>query len=168
MATPPTPPKQGNLANSSGNTLERTVIATLESKGFESEMYRTWEKDPERYGKELLLRNVPFETIYGHRGNTEFLLRSERYEFEIRIECKWQQSAGSVDEKFPYLYMNCVERMPERKIIIIVDGGGAKLGAVKWLKQACASHLYQDPNNPKEILVMSLSEFLIWSNRELR
>jgi len=163
-----TPPKQGNLATSSGNTLERTVIATLESKGFESEMYRKWAKHPERYGNELLLRNVPFETIYGHRGNTEFLLRSERYALEIRIECKWQQSAGSVDEKFPYLYMNCVERMPEQRIIIIVDGGGAKLGAVTWLKEACVSHLYQDPNNPKEISVVSLSEFLVWSNQILR
>lgn len=163
-----TPPKQGNLANSSGNTLERTVVATLESKGFESEMYRKWAKDPEQYGKELLLRNVPFETVYGHRGNTEFLLLSEHYELEIRIECKWQQSAGSVDEKFPYLYLNCVEKMPERTIIIIVDGGGAKPGAVTWLKQACASHLYQDPDNHKEIHVMSLAEFLIWSNQTLR
>lgn len=163
-----TSPKQGNLANSSGNTLEQTVVATLESKGFESEMYRKWEKNPERYGRELLLRNVPFETVYGHRGNTEFLLRSERYELEIRIECKWQQSAGSVDEKFPYLYLNCVEQMPERTIIIIVDGGGAKEGAVIWLKRACESHLYQTLNNQKEIHVMSLSEFLVWANQTLR
>jgi hypothetical protein len=49
---------------------------------------------------------------------------------EIGIECKWQRISGSVDEKFPYAYLNCIEAMPERDIIIVVDGGGAKQGAV--------------------------------------
>jgi hypothetical protein len=30
------------------------------------------------------------------------------------IECKWQQVSGSVDEKLPYLYLNCIEAMPEK------------------------------------------------------
>ncbi len=70
--------------------------------------------------------NVPFTTIYQHGGNTEFRLISERYNMDIRIECKWQQVAGSVDEKLPYLYLNCIEAMPEKHIIIIIDGDGWK------------------------------------------
>ena len=82
---------KGRSANITGNQLEVAVQTVLLNKGFEIEMYRVWNKKPENYGKELLLKNVPFETIYGHRGNTEFLLISEKYNLRIRIECKWQQ-----------------------------------------------------------------------------
>ncbi len=159
---------QGGLANSSGNTLEQTIMATLASKGFAVANYRQWALNPAAYSDEILLRNVPFITIYGHPGNTEFLLRSARYALEIRIECKWQQSAGSVDEKFPYLYLNCVEQMPEQRIIIVVDGGGAKAGAVAWLRRACANRLYLDPADPKTITMMTLVEFLMWANQVFR
>ena len=132
-------------------------------------MYRKWVKKPEKYGNELLLRNVPFETIYGHNGNTEFLIKSDYYDLEIRIECKWQQSSGSVDEKFPYLYLNCIEKMPESTIIIIVDGGGAKEGAVEWLNSAAKSSKYWKHDKPeKQILVMDLQSFIIWANNTFR
>ncbi|HIE35187.1 MAG TPA: 4-diphosphocytidyl-2C-methyl-D-erythritol kinase [Campylobacterales bacterium] len=155
---------QGNRANSSGNVLEQTVISTLKAKGFEVAKYREWEKDKDKYSKELLLKNVPFKTIYGHKGNTEFLLKSEKYNLEIRIECKWQQSKGSVDEKFPYLYLNCIEVMPEKEIIIIVDGGGYKEGALEWLKNSAKEHKYQK-DTTKKIEVMNLSDFIIWVNK---
>ncbi|MEJ2373392.1 PD-(D/E)XK nuclease superfamily protein [Sulfurimonas sp.] len=155
---------QGNIANSSGNVLEQAVVSTFKTKGFEVVKYREWEKHPERYSNELLLENVPFETIYGHNGNTEFLLKSQEYDLEIRIECKWQQSAGSVDEKFPYLYLNCVHAMPEKDIIIIVEGGGYKEGALQWLKNAAEQGLYQESER-KNIQVVSLVEFLTWVNK---
>lgn len=162
-------PRQGTLANSSGNTLEKTVIGTLISKGFQAVMYRDYIKKPGSYGDELLLRNIPFTTIYGHQGNTEFLIRSKKYNLKIRIECKWQQSSGSVDEKFPYLYLNCVEAMPENDIIIIVDGGGAKQGAINWLRSAAENKMYiSDNNKGKQVKVMNLSEFLIWVNKTFR
>ena len=159
---------QGGLANSSGNTLEQAIIATLASKGFPVELYRQWVKDPAAYSPDILLRNVPYETIYGHRGNTEFLLRSVRYDLNVRIECKWQQSAGSVDEKFPYLYLNCVEQMPENQIIIVADGGGAKAGAIEWLRRACGERLYLAADSPKTITMLNLVEFMAWANRVFR
>jgi hypothetical protein len=142
-------------------------MGALASKGFKATSYRDYLMKPEQYGSELLLRNVPYKTIYGHPGNTEFLIRSEKYRLEIRIECKWQQSSGSVDEKYPYTYLNCIEAMPERDIIIIVDGGGAKQGAVDWLRGAAARGMYAEGKD-KHILVMSLSEFLVWVNRTFR
>lgn len=159
---------QGGLANSSGNTLEQMIIATLTSKGFPVALYRQWIKEPAVYPADILLRNVPYETIYGHRGNTEFLLLSERYNLNVRIECKWQQSAGSVDEKFPYLYLNCVEQMPEKHVIIVVDGGGAKAGAVDWLRRACDERLFLSADNMKTITMMNLVEFIAWANRIFR
>jgi len=158
--------EQGTWANSSGNTLEKTVIATLHSKGFEVLSYKEWQKNPERYGGELLLRNVPFVSIYGHQGKTEFLILSKRLNLEIRIECKWQQSAGSVDEKFPYLYLNCIEAMPQQKIFIIVDGQGAKPKAIEWLRKSCEEKRYN--GGAKIIQVMNLSQFLVWANTTLR
>lgn len=85
------------------------------------------------------MENCPFKNIYHHDGNTEFLLKPKRFNCEIRIECKWQQSNGSVDEKFPYLYLNCIEAMPEKGIVIIVDGDGAKAGAITWLQETVKS-----------------------------
>ena len=111
---------QGSLAGDSGNILEQTVKTVFQNKGFKIISYREWGKNPDGYGTELLLTNVPYTTIYRHSGRTEFLAKSGKYSFEIRIECKWQQSSGSVDEKLPYLYLNCIESMPENHIVIIM------------------------------------------------
>lgn len=157
---------KGRSANITGNQLEIAVQTVLLNKGFEIEMFRVWNKNPEKYGKELLLKNVPFETIYGHRGNTEFLLISEKYKLRIRIECKWQQSAGSVDEKLPYLYLNTIEAMPEKDIMILIDGDGFKAGAKTWLRNAVKDKLYTtDQNNDTNVMVFSLAEFFTWANK---
>ncbi len=161
--------QKGSLASGQGKVLEEAVISTFARKGFEVVMWSEWNRNRSAHGSELLLKNVPFKNIYGHDGYTEFLVKSERYEIEIRIECKWQQSAGSVDEKFPYLYLNCIEAMPENEILIIVDGGGAKEGAVRWLKNASHNKLYTNEKNcTKKIEVMDLSGFLRWANLKFR
>ena len=67
-----------------------------------------------------------------------------------------------MDEKFPYLYLNCIQAMPEREIILLIDGNGYKPGALSWLKQAVSSQ------DAKLIHVFNLVEFLVWANRRLR
>jgi hypothetical protein len=62
-------------------------------------------------------------------------------------------SAGSVDEKFPYLFLNARDRMPEQEVWIILHGEGARPKAVEYLKRECAQV------NTKSILVMDLSGF---------
>ena len=151
--------------NRSGRLLESTVQSVVLEKGFEIEMYRKWDMKRKNYGKELLLKNVPFTTIYGHKGNTEFLLLSEKYNLEIRIECKWQQSPGSVDEKLPYLYLNTIEAMPQKDIIILIDGEGFKDGAKRWIRKAAKKLPYANgERKDKNIMVFSLSEFMTWAN----
>lgn len=157
--------EKGTKSNISGNQLEVAVKTVLTGKGFELVKYRVWDKNKEKYGKELLLENVPFTTIYDHHGNTEFLLVSEKYDLKIRIECKWQQVAGSVDEKLPYLYLNTIEAMPEKSIMILIDGSGWKSGAIKWLKDAVKEKKYTtEENKDKEILVFNLTDFFTWAN----
>lgn len=158
----------GGYANAAGGTLESMVTTVLQGKGFAVVPWRQYLKSPGQYGDELLLRNVPYQTIYGHPGKTEFVLRSARFHLNIRIECKWQQSAGSVDEKFPYLYLNCVEAMPEPTVFILVDGGGAKAGAVRWLQDAATSRRYTPFGTHKDIQVMDLTTFVAWAHRTFR
>ena len=151
-----------------GSQLESAVKTVLTDKGFKLVNYRVWNRsaDKEKYGKELLLENVPFTTVYKHSGNTEFLLISEKYNLKIRIECKWQQVQGSVDEKLPYLYLNTIEAMPEKDIIILIDGDGWKNGAIQWLKNAVKEQKYTtENNNDKKILVFNLKEFFTWANK---
>lgn len=159
---------QGQTANITGNSLENMVISTLKNKGFEVIKYNDYQNKPNKYGNELLLRHVPYTSIYEHKAKTEFLLLSQKYNLKIRIECKWQQVGGSVDEKFPYVYLNCLESISEDEIIILVDGKGAKLGAVEWLKNAAKNKLYtNNTNEKKNITVMNMTDFMIWTNKTL-
>lgn len=156
-----------NKTNITGNQLETAIMTVLVNKGFELVAFKDWQNNPQNYGDELLLKNVPFTTIYGHQGKTEFLLKSVKYNKQIRIECKWQQVAGSVDEKLPYLYLNAVEKMPEKEIILLIDGPGWKPGAIDWIRNAVQNNQYSNVfNNGKEITVFNLSEFFAWANQE--
>ncbi len=158
--------EKGTKSNVTGNQLEQAVKTVLSGKGFEIVNYRIWDKNKEKFGDELLLENAPFATVYEHNGNTEFLLISKKYNLRIRIECKWQQVAGSVDEKLPYLYLNTIEAMPEKSIMILIDGAGWKAGSIKWLKNAVKEKKYTtDENRDKEIFVFSLTEFFTWANK---
>lgn len=160
---------QGGLANRSGKVLESSIQNLFHQHGFAEVSYKLWKEHPSRYGTELLLRDAPYTSIYGHQGKTEFLALSQRLNLELRIECKWQQSSGSVDEKFPYLYLNCIFAMPENNIAIVVDGGGAKPAAISWLKNAALKRHLIPPEMPdKNIKVQSLSEFMAWANKNLR
>ena len=162
------PESRGGSANRQGRVLEQTVIPTFVAHGFEVVPYSRWSKYPDRYGHDLLLKHVPYTTIYGHNGFSEFMATSQRLALAVRIECKWQQSSGSVDEKFPYLYLNCVEALPENDILVVVGGGGFKAGAVEWFKKAVEERRFLPPDSLKNISVLTLDEFLQWANRTLR
>ncbi|MDR1912773.1 MAG: hypothetical protein LBQ52_10585 [Helicobacteraceae bacterium] len=156
---------QGTKSNVSGSQLEEAVKTVLIAKGFELVGYSQWVKNPKNYSDELLLKNVPFKSIYGHIGKTEFLLISKRRDMKIRIECKWQQTSGSVDEKLPYLYLNVIEAMPEQTIMILIDGKGWRDGAIKWLENAAAKRKYVAEQNAKEIMIFKIVDFFAWANK---
>ncbi|MGE5549768.1 MAG: PD-(D/E)XK nuclease superfamily protein [Bacteroidota bacterium] len=151
----------GNRANKSGRVLENVVETIYRSHGYEIIPYVEYARDQANHaGKRLLLKHVPYTSIYGHAAVSEFVAVEPSGE-RVRIECKWQQSSGSVDEKF--VYLNAVEAMPEERIIILVDGGGAKPNAVAWLKHAAAQGMYQTGKR-KTIRVMGMAEFTAWAN----
>ena len=83
----------------------------------------------------LLWKNVPYVSIYGTNCRSEFVLNYN--DRKIRIECKYQESSGSVDEKLPYLMMNFTREVPEDETIIIIEGDGFRPAAVSWLRESC-------------------------------
>lgn len=155
----------GSTANRNGKIFEDVLIPLFANHGYEIVQNSMLARfDVDSYDKYVVL-NAPFETIYNHKGKTEFLLINKIIDKKIRIECKWQQSAGSVDEKFPYLYLNAVKKYEENDVIILLDGGGYKDGAKQWLENAIDSN-WENTSN-KNISLMSLNEFMIYFNNNL-
>ena len=74
----------------------------------------------------------------------------------LAIESKWQDSPGSVDEKFLYLTHNIKTRYTV-PAIVVVFGGACRPGAFAWLKSQC--------DGDQLIAVFKLEEFISWAMR---
>ncbi len=79
----------------------------------------------------------------------------EKHHKCLVIESKWQQTGGSVDEKYPYAILNIQMRYPY-KTILLLDGDGYKKGAEKWIKRQVGNNLVQ---------VFNMSGFQTWANK---
>ena len=141
---------QGQKAVKSGLKLEERVEELLLSKlTIEVSKY-----SQTKQRADILLKSAPYTNIYGNtRCRSEFLLCHQGR--SIRIECKTQHSAGSVDEKLPYLFLNFTKAIPEKEAIIIIEGNGFKTGAKEWLKRKCKG---------TKVQVFSYSEFVSYVN----
>jgi hypothetical protein len=125
------------MANKTGNSLEKFVKDHLEACGYTP--------FPLHYKKQLLenrksiggkqyATQVPVgNSIYESKRNCDFfVINPDKFPDGLVIECKWQQVAGSVDEKYPFLYFNIMKcGVPT---IVLLDGGGCKPAAKAWLK----------------------------------
>lgn len=128
--------KSGTKANHTGNLLENFVESSLIELGY-SRIKDYKNQILENYklvkGKQYIKQMPVGKTIYESTRKCDFMLfNSKRFTKTLIIECKWQQSPGSVDEKYPYLLCNINKtKIPT---IILIDGGGYKKTALKWLK----------------------------------
>lgn len=176
---------QGAKANKNGKIGENILIPLFKENGYTVISNSEYEADKklikdhyqnlrlnvkEKGYKDLdklVLRNYPYTSIYGNKNSrTEFLIINRPKNRKVRVEVKWQQSSGSVDEKFPYVWLNCVFSFPEKEVIVIIDGGGFKQSARDWIvKQAQDRWLIDD--DEKQISIMTISEFITFFNREL-
>lgn len=139
-------------SNRSGKMLEGLIIGEFKSRGIpvfddSDKLYNSdWISD------RFVVLHAPYTSIYGSDSRTEILYRDCLTGREIRIECRWQQEPGSVDEKYAYFYLNAVQQMPEKEIWFVFGGEGARAGAVAWLKRECAKVA------AKQIRVLSIAE----------
>ncbi len=159
---------QGGMANINGGVFERMMIPLFSSAGFE--VFSAGDLNKRRVQEHIatltryIIRNATYTTIYGSDGRTEFLIVDG--ERRIRVEAKYQAAAGSVDEKYPYMYLNGVYAYPENEIIFVVDGGGYKPGARTWLQQRIDENWLDFRSAGKDIRLMSMVEFVNWFNHE--
>ena len=147
--------KQGTRANFTGNSLEDFIYNAIERKGYQ--FVEKKEFEAARYlDQPVFTAQYPVaKSIYKTTLYCDFIIyHPDKHEDCLIIESKWQQSSGSVDEKFPYLVINIKERYPSATIVVL-DGGGYKKHADTWLR---------DQVDQKLIHVFNMREFQKWSN----
>ena len=146
----------GSTANKNGRVLEDLVRSVLKTHNYTEMPYIDWVSCGSP--RNTLVLRVPYTTIYNTKGYTEFLIATNT--IKIRLECKWQQAAGSVDEKYPYLFENMLH-VDENFIIILLSGGGYKKQAKEWLSNSC------NTCEKKTIKLFNTEEFTVWANKNL-
>jgi hypothetical protein len=160
-------------AESTGSVAESSVRGVLTGRGYaeltthevlegepvaeQTAMFRDFARRP--WPARLFVAQYPIgASIYGLPLNADFWVRGAPHlPNGLAIEVKWQQSTGSVDEKFPYLVHNIKECYP-CAALVIADGGGQRPGALRWLRDQVGGNLMG---------VFSLAVFLAWANRNL-
>ena len=154
----------GSTANLNGKIFESTLIPMFKKHGYivfsnkelkKENHQKTYETAPK-----VIHTNAPFISIYNNKGKTEFLLINRILNREIRIECKWQQSAGSVDEKFPYMLLNCIYAFKEKEIFLLVDGGGYKESARRWLDDRIKERWLLEDQDEKQIKLIAFHTYI--------
>ncbi|WP_276748070.1 PD-(D/E)XK nuclease superfamily protein [Chlorogloeopsis fritschii] len=158
---------QGARANKSGEILENHVETTLRAHGYfqvcshvpkkqRREFILTSTLLPKRYAKQVYIGTGIYQTdIYVDF----YVVGLSTMPSGLIIECKWQESEGSVDEKFPYLNLNIQYSYPAPTIIVI-GGEGMREGAIDWLKE-------RETDNHNLLAVHSLDRFIAWANQHL-
>lgn len=132
---------QGKWANSNGRAAEDTINDVLI-----------------RHRLIALRQYHVGKSIYGTPLYADFYVATAPgFPDGLIIESKWQETQGSADEKLPYLVTNIHQCYP-CPTIIVLDGGGFRPGAERWLCSQVGGRLYA---------VMNFREFLTWCNRNL-
>lgn len=151
----------GHLANKNGKWLEGIIASQLRQAGY-------YELTPAE--KKLFLRQdgiliipqtkwfaqqVRLErNLYEARFTSDFYVSgSESFPDGLHIESKWQGSAGSVDEKYVFTALSLLSFKCHS--VIVLSGGGARRGAVKWLKT-------QASKSRGKFKFFTLEEFVAW------
>ena len=157
---------RGMRAQKAGEVLENHVETTLRAY----EYFQVCSQVPKKQKRELILNS-----ILPKRYAKQVFIGSGIYQTDIYvdfyvvglpmmpsgliIECKWQESGGSVDEKFPYLNLNIQHSYPVPAIIVI-GGEGMRDGAIEWLRE-------RERDNSNLLAVQSLEKFIAWASRHL-
>jgi hypothetical protein len=148
----------GHKTSFGGKILEQVI------KSLQLLDYQIVKEDSGLYEK-VLVENYPYKNIYGLNGRYEWMVRKGMTKFVL--ECKYQNTSGSVDEKLPYVFANLVQSSDDIDGLILVHAGNywknstRGQAAVEWMKQ-------QDDKTTKELHVVDLDGFMSLANRIFR
>lgn len=129
---------QGGKANNAGITAESTIYCIFKERGYS------------------VSRQVKVgKSIYGSPIKVDLMIHGlPGFDHGLAIESKWQSAGGSVDEKYPYLVQNIRDNCYPCPVIVIVDGGGARVESVEWLKRQV--------DGKRLLAVFSFAELMKW------
>ena len=103
---------RGRRANKRGRTLENAVVDILDEE-YQEVTYAIFFAQQCYIGSD----------IYGKRRRVDFILyHPTRWPRCLVIQCKWQASSGSIEEKHPFEVLSI--QLNEFPTIIVLDSGG--------------------------------------------
>ena len=143
-------------ANYTGTVLERFILSRLDDSDY-TFVPRNRFTPARILAQPIFTRHFHVgESIYGTTQYCDFIVyHPERWPDNLIIESKWQQSGGSVDEKYPYLVLN-IQMQYHCPTILVLDGGGYKRGAERWIRSQAG--------NGNLAHVFNMKEFAAWVN----
>lgn len=147
---------QGAMAVLSNDVATSSVLSTLDKLNFVT-VDNSYCDGQLVMGTKCLIPDAFFTNIYGDTSKGGFVLIDGKR--KVRVLVKNQLNSGSVDEKFPYLFLNCV-MFPEKEVIIVLDGRGYRESAKVWLERAIDNNWLNYMKSGKTIKLMSISEFV--------
>lgn len=125
---PRNPQQQGRKANNNGRYFEQLISQSLRSRG-----YLQYPVAPNPAYKPFFVPQFKglFESIYGIPMTVDFYVwHPDKFPQGLIIECKYQETNGSADEKFPYTVLSL--KKTGIPTILLLIGEGAKRKAVDW------------------------------------
>lgn len=166
----------GAEANRSGLTWEAWVKTLAESQDFSIRKHALRDSCTiPVQERRIVWTHVPYKTIFHNlknptRASTEYVV--EFGSDQVRIECKWQGVSGSVDEKYPFMYLNAALTMTEATVVFALGGeyfeSGKGAEVREWLRDVCRNppswfsdevrkHLQE-----RQLLVLTPNTFAKW------
>ena len=149
--------EQGGLvANRNGRILELQIRQLLISK-----KYKHLNRDSgvdilsSKWFKTQVQKGI--KSIYDLPLRVDFfILNKNKWPEGLVIETKWQSSAGSVDEKYPYTVLS-LKNLGYSSVLMIA-GGGYRQKAINWCLEQQTDHF---------IVLESLDSAIKWAQRNL-
>ena len=122
----------GTRANKRGTTLEKSIEALL-SEDYQKVAAKDF-FDSKKLKKPIFAAQCTMgKDIYGKDRRVDFILyHPNLWKNCLVIQCKWQSSSGSVEQKYPFEVLSI--KASGFETIIVLDGGGYSAGAENWLK----------------------------------
>ena len=127
-------------ANKTGGILEDFVAGLVGELGYNFVPHGLFFAMREM-GQRIYTRQVVVgRDIYSKNRRVDFLLfHPVKWPACLVIQCKWQASRGSVEEKYPFEVLNI--QQGGYPTIILLDGGGYSKGAEQWLRSQAGNNM---------------------------
>ena len=143
-----------------GKLLEMMIRTTMIPLGFEEIPKNNLRHSCMFRGKRLLIKNTDYIGLYGTPGRHEWTIVDEKHTYTV--ECKKQDTSGSVDEKLPFITRTFSDKPSEDYFLLIYYGdhftkSDRGIAAIKWVR-AEAERLCKE-FHPRKFMVFTVEQF---------